>query len=660
MSQVDAAREQRSPRKAATADVRRCSQSPGDERHDRMEPQHFPDRGVQVVVAAIELFAEPLEHVGVLEELEHRVGKSSRRRLVARHEQGPQFVHERGAVDWRLLAAARGDEDGEYVLSLRRSRSPSFDLFFEGRVQGSDRVVELGPGRQSAGPFRQCAHSSLDVPSEHQKPRRAIAQAQHPSDPVAEERRIRARAEKGGKQELEHELLHLPMDVDRFTDRPSGDPSLGAFVHGALVCTEAFRLKRRAHPGAFGPVPLAVQPEERPLSERVEPSRGLQHEVRVADVKHVWVARQKVAERARVREDHHGREPRQAQRVGVAEGAPARLREPRWIDQERRRLDERRERRTGRQRRRAREWLRRRGDQASSFYYSLGRMVAPNGCDDRGSARPSKATSRASKPFLARALADFLGTQARLRRRPVRYLFVLGHMRSGSSLLAHVLASHPEIRGLGESWLRHENRATLRDLAVWVHAGLRKPFLTEAYVLDKILHDELVGDDGVLGLPEITSIFLVRGAERSLKSLFSNRGKLLGISDWESAARYYERRLERLAAEARRIDDPGKMLFLTYESLVERPAAALDATTRFLGLRSPLVERYRVTSRTGTAGLGDFGDHIRSGTIVKTPAPAVDVPEDVLERGRAAHAACVRELSGRCTTAPPDAHATVA
>jgi hypothetical protein len=38
---------------------------------------------------------------------------------------------------------------------------------------------------------------------------------------------------------------------------------------------------------------------------------------------------------------------------------------------------------------------------------------------------------------------SFLSAQERLRARPLRYLFVLGHVRSGSSLLVHLLTDVP-------------------------------------------------------------------------------------------------------------------------------------------------------------------------------------------------------------------------
>jgi LPS sulfotransferase NodH len=37
------------------------------------------------------------------------------------------------------------------------------------------------------------------------------------------------------------------------------------------------------------------------------------------------------------------------------------------------------------------------------------------------------------------------------------FVHILSHMRSGSTLLAHLLASHPEIIGYGETHIRYRS-----------------------------------------------------------------------------------------------------------------------------------------------------------------------------------------------------------
>ena len=43
-----------------------------------------------------------------------------------------------------------------------------------------------------------------------------------------------------------------------------------------------------------------------------------------------------------------------------------------------------------------------------------------------------------------------------------RFLFIMGHPRSGSSLLMHVLSDHDKIIGFGEYFIKYQNFWQLR------------------------------------------------------------------------------------------------------------------------------------------------------------------------------------------------------
>ena len=51
-----------------------------------------------------------------------------------------------------------------------------------------------------------------------------------------------------------------------------------------------------------------------------------------------------------------------------------------------------------------------------------------------------------------------------LNRHKYRYIFILGHMRSGSSLLAHILADSSEVAGAGNPTSPIRHRVTYRGL----------------------------------------------------------------------------------------------------------------------------------------------------------------------------------------------------
>jgi hypothetical protein len=78
-----------------------------------------------------------------------------------------------------------------------------------------------------------------------------------------------------------------------------------------------------------------------------------------------------------------------------------------------------------------------------------------------------------------------------LRLTGTEWLFVLGHMRSGSSLLVHLLNSSPEILGYGETHREYTGRRSLFCLHDDVcrefekHGEITDPFYR--YVMDKIV-----------------------------------------------------------------------------------------------------------------------------------------------------------------------------
>src|SRR5688572_25028043 len=66
------------------------------------------------------------------------------------------------------------------------------------------------------------------------------------------------------------------------------------------------------------------------------------------------------------------------------------------------------------------------------------------------------------------------------------YLFVIGHMRSYSSLLAHILGSHPRIVGYAEMHQKYRTVLDLLELSRKVERTCDKG-CAGRYVLDKIL-----------------------------------------------------------------------------------------------------------------------------------------------------------------------------
>ena len=96
-----------------------------------------------------------------------------------------------------------------------------------------------------------------------------------------------------------------------------------------------------------------------------------------------------------------------------------------------------------------------------------------------------------------------------------RNLFVLGHMRSYSSLLCHILGSHPQVDGYCETHIKYRTWLDLLRLRSRVVQLTGEP-LRGRYILDKVLHNTLTR--GVLFL--LVMLALLHGAHRIRYTLY--------------------------------------------------------------------------------------------------------------------------------------------
>lgn len=198
--------------------------------------------------------------------------------------------------------------------------------------------------------------------------------------------------------------------------------------------------------------------------------------------------------------------------------------------------------------------------------------------------------------------------------RGVRFLFVVGHMRSGSSLLMHVLNSHPSILGYGETHRRYHGVADLvhleREVLEKLHVS-RGGTPSYRYVADKILHNYVLDED-VLGVRSLKMLVSVRSPERSLPSILD-----LGLAEIETEAQalaYYVGSLDRIE---RWIKQYGRaVLVVDYDNLVGDGRTLTDIT-RYLQVEDRLSHEYDTTPCTGRSGVGDPGGNIQKGRIVR-------------------------------------------
>lgn len=235
-----------------------------------------------------------------------------------------------------------------------------------------------------------------------------------------------------------------------------------------------------------------------------------------------------------------------------------------------------------------------------------------------------------------------LKSRDRLRGTQPVYLLILGHMRAGSTLLAHLLMNHPHISGIGE---RNQPYTTTRDfdrLQVDI-AYYGRQWQTTPYLLDQINHTRFFCKPTLLNHPQVRLIFLIREPQAALASMVAVLGKHYGMTTAEAVA-YYEERLTALTGMAGSVSHPNRLFFLTYADLTENSQTTLTKLTRFLGINPPLSGHYQAYTFTGQRG--DPSANIHAGRILPNKNKHhLDLPPETLNAVQSVYDNCYRCLS---------------
>jgi hypothetical protein len=204
----------------------------------------------------------------------------------------------------------------------------------------------------------------------------------------------------------------------------------------------------------------------------------------------------------------------------------------------------------------------------------------------------------------------------RTARQRQQYILVLAHMRSGSTLLHHLLQTNPFVLGAGESNQTIESRMDLMQLSLRTHYRANSVWNWHQYVTDYSNHTRQLRNVSLLLSPDVRTIFLIREPRGAIGSMVSELARHYQWSFAQSIDYYYERTsaLCKLAGELGS-RQPTRAFALTYDSLTSDTSAALGALQRHLGLSQPFSSNYKVHAYTGKRG--DPSDRIRAGNVLK-------------------------------------------
>jgi hypothetical protein len=218
-----------------------------------------------------------------------------------------------------------------------------------------------------------------------------------------------------------------------------------------------------------------------------------------------------------------------------------------------------------------------------------------------------------------------------------RYVLILAHPRSGSTLLSHIIGSHRHFVYAGESYISYNEPADLHRLSFESHRRLRSLHLSSPYIVDKIVYDGFVTDEFLQSHPDLKCIILIRSPEVTLKSMMS-------YFNWNEtvATRAYGARLESLSRRGEVLQD--RALLIEYHDLIENPEKTLNALSKFLEVTQQFDRHYRTNRMTGQS-VGDSSQNIWATRIIKTKGHSVEISPEALDQAKCAFDKCRRSLS---------------
>jgi len=206
-------------------------------------------------------------------------------------------------------------------------------------------------------------------------------------------------------------------------------------------------------------------------------------------------------------------------------------------------------------------------------------------------------------------------------------------MRAFSSLIGHILGSHPDINGYYEMHISYQNNNNLLEQEnLYQQQESIKP--GSYYLFDKLLHNDYELDLSSLNLTKPKILITLRSPEQTIKSiinLFQKKEVRALYSEPEHATKYYIQRLEELSKFC--VSNTKTYYYFDAELIQSSTQDMLKILTQWLQLNSPLADQYRLFSQTGKTGTGDSSSIIQSGKIIKTGSNYSDIglAEDLLK-----------------------------
>ncbi len=207
-------------------------------------------------------------------------------------------------------------------------------------------------------------------------------------------------------------------------------------------------------------------------------------------------------------------------------------------------------------------------------------------------------------------------------------------MRANTSLMGHILGSHPEINGYYEMHMSYRDKS---DLEKQKQLYSEKESLKKGskYLFDKLLHNDYELSLANLHLKNSKILVSIRSAEQSIKSilnLFQKKNTGHPYANVENATQYYIHRIKQIAIFC----EQHKKCYYYYDAelIREAPEKLLAVMQKWLVLNSSLKEEYQIFSMTGKPRAGDSSTNMHQGNIIRqqTNYSDIHIPSQFLQQ----------------------------
>lgn len=230
-------------------------------------------------------------------------------------------------------------------------------------------------------------------------------------------------------------------------------------------------------------------------------------------------------------------------------------------------------------------------------------------------------------------------------------IFLLSHMRAYTSLLGHVLGSHPEINGYYEM---HINYLTAQDLLrqeqQYALYDNLKP--GSRFLFDKLLHNDYALELEQLNMQDAAILMALREPNATIKSivnLFTKKDTPHLYASAFAATQYYIERLNKLSEFCHQ--NAQRYFYFDAALIYYDTANFLAILSHWLQLNTVLKESYHTFAKTGVAGAGDSSPEISSGKIIRQRQKkfVIELSDELLNMARSAYIDCRCQLITNAT-----------